>query len=164
MDRPDFTQSLETQEIVRLLADDKHAALFTYDEICKSSGANDKDDVRASISSARRILQRDKGIVFVTIIGEGIRRATDAEIVDSTARDVSGIRRTSRRGIERLSKVRDLSGLPRDKKTQFNLATSSLALIHHVTTPSAQAKIESKVEKQNEKLPVAETLAALGIA
>jgi len=160
MDRPQFRQSLETQELVKVLSAKDHADIFTYEELSKAAGV-DVQVNRGPLDSARRIVQREASLVFEAVPKIGVKRASDIEIVDGRARDVSRIRNIARRGIKALGCVRNFMSLPKDKQQQHNLTMSGLGLLHHVTTVSAQNKIAAKVETMSKQLPVAETLAAL---
>jgi hypothetical protein len=162
MPRSSYSQSLETQQLVKVLADKAHDPLFTYEEIEKASGVDPRKS-QAALASARRIVLRDHGIVFVTVRKVGIKRATDSEIVDGSSSDLSRIRNTSRRALKKLGAVANFAELPADKQREFNVKSSTFAVLHHATTATAQRKLEAAVTKKTETLPVAETLAALGL-
>lgn len=158
--RPAFRQSLETQTLVKLLSDETHDDTFTYDEISKAIGG-DIADHPGSLASARRVVQREKQIVFETVRGVGIKRASDSDIVNGRAKDLAGIRGIARRGLKKIACIKNYDSLPGDVKQRHNVYASGLALLHHATTQSAQAKIEQKVVQSKLKLPVADAIAAI---
>lgn len=160
-ERPIFRQSLETQNVVKLLSDDNHDDLFTYDEISKAIGS-DVAGHPGCLVTARRTVQREKQVVFETVRGVGIKRCSDADIVNGRAKDIAGIRGIARRGMKKIACVKNYDALPGDVKQRHNVYASGLALLHHATTNSAQAKIEQKVVQSKLKLPVAEAIAAIG--
>lgn len=69
------------------------------------------DEVRQTVISARRYLERDEGIVFATIRGVGLRRLNDAEKVESATGFTRRIRRVAGRGIQRLNAVSEPAAL-----------------------------------------------------
>jgi hypothetical protein len=62
-------------------------------------------ELRQTLNSARTYLERDEGIVFVTVRGQGLRRLTDAEKVESASGFTRRIRRTAGKGVQRLNAV-----------------------------------------------------------
>jgi hypothetical protein len=160
-DRPIFKKSLETQQLEKLLSDETHEPVFTYEEMSKAAGV-DVRDRRGCLQSALRIVQREKGLVFECIANVGMKRANDGEIVEGRSRDVSRIRRVAGRGIKKLECVRDVAALPAERRTQMNVMLSGLSVIKHATSAKAQGAIEQVVIRSKTKLPVAESLAALG--
>lgn len=160
MYRPLFRQSLETQKLIKLLSDESHDDTFTYNELSDAAGTDVRRH-RGCLETARKSLLRDKQIVFEAIPGVGLKRADDAMIVDARTSDMSRIRNVARRGLKKLACVRDFAQLNGDKQIRFNLLTSGLGMLYHITTPNAQAAIEQVVIQKKTKLPVEETLAAL---
>lgn len=160
MERPLFRQSLETQALVKLLGDKDHPDVFTYEEMSKAAGT-DVIANRNCIGSARRVLLREKQLVFESIPKVGIKRSSDVEIVEGGSKDIARIRNTARRAIKKGGCVRKFAELPKDKQVQHNLQMSAAGLLYHATTTSAQNKIEKQVTTAMQSLPVAETLAAL---
>lgn len=83
---------------------------ISYDAITKSVGA-DLEDIRPTLTNVRRYLERDEGIVFETVRGEGLRRLTDAEKVQSASRFTQRIHRTAGLGVQRIGAVSDFTAL-----------------------------------------------------
>lgn len=160
MERRDFTQSFETQQLVKYLADESHDPIFTYAELSKVAGV-DIQDKRSPLRSACDIVQREHHIVFHNVRGVGYQRADDKAIVQGSTKGVSRIRNIARRTLKALGCVRKFSELPDALKVQHNVQASAYGMIYHATTNSAHRKIESKVAEANKQLPLAETLAAL---
>ena len=82
----------------------------SYKSICKVAG-KPLEEIRQTLSNARRYLERDEGIVFATIKGEGLRRLSDSEKVQSAANFSRAIHRTAGRGLQRLDAVADVESL-----------------------------------------------------
>lgn len=157
--RPAFRQSLETQALVRVLSDQTHGDLFSYEELTQAAGV----DVQHAncLKSARHIVQREQGVVFLVVTGRGLVRANDEQIVDSGAQDITRLRNTARRAIKKASCVKSFAALPHSKQVQHNLQLSSAGLMYHLTTTKAQNKIESRVSDSLQALSVVETINAI---
>lgn len=67
--------------------------------------------LRSVVAVAIRVLERDEGIVFVNVRGEGYRRLTDAEKVESSKVFTARIRRSAGKGVARIGAVSDMSAL-----------------------------------------------------
>ena len=112
------------------------------------------------LQTARRILQRDHGIVFEAVIGEGLKRMDDAGCVRVGASYRQRIRRAAKRGLSKLL-CADPAKLTNDEKTEFHATASHLGVLHHMTGRAVTKQLTATVEKTQERLPVAKTLAAL---
>ena len=94
--------SVESQELIKFLNDATIGQVFTYAEMNEAV----KADVQARnniLQTARRNLLRDKGYVFGTIQGVGIKRLSDEEIPDEGVNAMKRSRRIARNGMKKLS-------------------------------------------------------------
>lgn len=137
--------------------------MVTYDELDNVAG----EPIRQSrgygwLATARRILQRERDQVWLSVRGVGLKRANVDEVRDSANNCVTKSRRSSWRGIKQLATV-DFSTLNNDQRVRFNTTASLLGAIHHMTGTKSVAKIEGAVAVAQDKLPVQKTLAAFGV-
>lgn len=119
-----------------------------------------KDDIAGPLSTARHALLREENIVFGVIRGEGLKRLSDLEIVDTAADTSRRLRRAARRGIQTLSAVGDFSALPRQDQMRHSASVSIFGVVAEMATAKAVAKIEDKIGDEARALPFAATLEA----
>jgi len=74
-----------------------------------------------ALTSARRHLETQHGIVFDCVRGVGLRRLGDVEKVTSTARHARSIRRTAKRGTTRIGAIENFAALPLKEQLQATL-------------------------------------------
>jgi hypothetical protein len=116
---------------------------------------------RGWLETAKRVLQRDYNQVWVCVRKVGIRLADASETIDSASCEVEKVHRASKRGINRLATL-DFSKLDNALRLQLNAKASHLSAIHGITSHKSCHLITSAVASQNERLPLAKTLAAFG--
>lgn len=111
---------------------------------------------RGALRTARRVAQREKGAVFDCVRNVGLKRLDDVGIVEGSTMTTARIRRTARRGMERLAAVQNFDGMPNAAKIQHNATMSVLGAIRSLAGPMSIKKIEDKVAAA--PLPTADTL------
>lgn len=109
---------------------------LSYAAITEHMG-QDLSELRHTITSVRRYLERDEGIVFECVRGEGYRRLTDSEKIESAATFQHKIRRTAVRGVMRIDAVTDPGALSNDDQ----LAASIRKTVFEAVQREAGAKI-----------------------
>jgi hypothetical protein len=157
--RPTFTASYDVRTLVLYLSECPVGKLITYQEM---SGLIDKDvqtEARHILTSARKITQREHGIVFGTIPEEGLKRLSDYEIVQTGQDTVVKIRRASHRGVTRIA-VAQPEKLSLEQRTQQNTYLSFLAMLHLASQEKRIKKLEAKVKEVQARLPLDTTLEA----
>lgn len=93
---------------------------LTYKAIAKAFD-QPFDDVRPTFVAARRMLERDEGIVFETVRKVGFRRLDDAEKVESSGKFRRTIRRNAVRGITRLDAVQEPTTLSNEDQLRLTI-------------------------------------------
>ncbi len=156
---PRFTRSFETQKIIERLEKLDIGEQVSYEELAVEAGLSRVSGSTGSLHSARHFLQRTEGRVFACVPGIGVKRATDAEIVQTGSMVVQHIHRTARRGMLRLA-CANFDVLSPEQRMEFNEKASHLAILQHVTTAKSAKRIGQAVAKSQAKLPVEATLAA----
>lgn len=114
---------------------------------------------RKKLDAARRRAERDNKMLFRAVTNQGIQRLDDIGITESGPATVRRIRSTARRGVKRLTLVRDFASLPNAAKIAHNTSAAQLGALHEFTKPAATKRIEDEVKATNHALPLAETLA-----
>lgn len=131
----------------------------TYSALSEVAGCDVQGIGRGYLTSARNILQRERGMVFDAVRGEGIKRLNDDGIVSTGDRSVNRIRRESTRGVRRLSKV-VFDKISPENRTRFNALASCLGMLRHVTKSKSIRILENHVQEKQTQLAVDETLTA----
>lgn len=133
-------KSAMTVRITDILRGVNH--MIEWDTLVNSTGVKSINSIRASVSSARRALERDK-ISFDVIRGVGLQRLSDSEKVHSTEKHKKRMRNTARNGIKRLSSVDNFVGL--DNSDQI-VATLNRTLFETVKQHTSLAKKSVKAD------------------
>lgn len=115
-------------------------------------------EYRHLLESARKILERDRHIVFEAVYKVGIKRMADGDICryvgPTSAKRIHAI---TRRGLKKLACV-ESEKLPKEKLTDYFASMSFLGTMAHVTKPKKYEELSSAVSAQNQKLLVETTL------
>ena len=149
-------QSVDTRLLVALLQKAEIGQVFNYTELSERLGRSIMG-AEPSLSSARRIVQRDFDIVFDVIRGQGIKRLSDAEIVALGDTLPGRVRRTARRMVQKIAKAKD-GELSKDQITQRNAVVSMAGALIHMASKSNMAKLEDAVRVNAGELAVGKTL------
>jgi hypothetical protein len=152
-----FQLSADTKTLYRLLREVKVGQLLTFAAISKTIGLRVDGSFPALQSARRKALNHD-GIVFGAVVGVGIRRLTDVEIVDSVASDRRYIRNRARRSATKLLTV-EYSKLSKRSKAEYIAALSIFGAMFRLTDERNVLKVEGYVGDQ--ELPLVETVAAI---
>ena len=150
--------SVDAQILIATLKDIAVGEVATYQSLSATIKRNVQTDAYGAMTTARRALQRDHRMIFGTVRGVGLRRLNDGEIVDAGRSHITSMRRTSRRGLKKLACV-DWDNLDNASRIKHNASASMLGAVNMITRESSIKKLEAKIEKTKEKLPIASTLA-----
>lgn len=159
MAAPLFEMSADARLLRQRLAKMQAGDEVSYAELTKEIG-RDVDGACSALQSARRSLLNSNQIVFDVVRGVGLRRLTDAEIVDASERDIAHVRRAARRGAKKLLSIGNFDALPNDKQLQHTTRLSVMSMIAHTTSDKQISKVEKAASGRSQELPIAETLAA----
>ena len=75
-----FERSKLTEQILEIFR--KSNGMVSYERL-KTATGHEIDEIRSTISNARKYLERDEGIVFGNIRGKGYKRLSDSEKAES---------------------------------------------------------------------------------
>lgn len=115
----------------------------------------------SSLKTARRHAFNDDGIVTEAIVGLGIRRLVDEEIVSSGRRDTRFMRRRSRRIVERLTYgIQDFFAMTPQKQNERTAIVSVQVMAMEAMKESNFKKIEKAAAGNSTELPIKATIEA----
>lgn len=151
--------SIESQEIRRRLEKCVIGDEVSYEELSALAMGDITEEKRFALQTARKALMHEKGMVFECIVGIGVKRLNDSEIIRTGENTLGRIHRLSHRGLEKLSCVNYDNLKPREQ-IEHNARFSALGALHHVTKPNQIKRLQGAVEKAAGRLQLEETLAA----
>jgi len=152
--------SIESQLLVDQLVTVAAGDVIPYATLAAAIGQPVQSGTgRNRLQTARRILQRDHATVFEAVANVGLKRMDAAGCVRVGSAYRQRIRRASKRGLEKLL-CADPADLTNAQKTDFHATASHLGVLHHLTGRAATKQLAAAVEKTDQRLPVAKTLAA----
>lgn len=156
---PIFETSTDSKTLAAVLAAATVGQIISYDELSKAIG---RTVTASKLSTARHIVQREQRIVFGAVAGVGLKRLSDAEIVDLSDSARDHLRRTTRKTAKKLHCV-DYDAMPKDKQTKHNTALSMLGVIGELSTEKSTQRLSQLIESTGTSLPTAKAaIAALG--
>lgn len=130
----------------------------SYANLTKAIGK----DVRArrhSLHSAMRHLLRE-GKVFAAVMGVGIKRLNDQEIVAVGDEGLRRMRKMANRISRKLSCVTDFDALPEKQRYRHNALMSLSMAVGSITDSRKVEKLEQRVAQVGRSLPLVQTLHA----
>ena len=156
---PRFRRSIDTQMVIDRLRAAAPGELVTYRELSDIIGRDVADGARHVLQSATRALQKHRQMVFAAVTRQGVRRLDDAGIVDMGGAAIKRIGRAARRAGVTLG-CANFDNLDDGRRVKHNATLSYFGVVEAISKKGAIAKIESRVEKTRQALPLAKTLEA----
>lgn len=154
---PMFQRSADADCLIALMQDASVGRTYTYEAMNAALGRKGKKRPSA-LGTALNHLRKHREIVFLTVTGEGVRRAADAEIVEEVrARMPRRIRGVTKWAGSRLGVVK-YDSLDSAHRVGFNLAATLGGAVAAATAPAAVKRLAAAVEDATKALPLAETL------
>lgn len=139
-DRARFSLSIEARLLYDRIRVMKAGETVTYGELSRIIDRDVQGECRGALRTARRLAQRDDDIVTDAVIGLGIKRLSDGEIVESGAGIFQRTRRLARRGVERLM-APDYDALPPEQKLRRDASLAALSAIDLFAKPGSIRRI-----------------------
>lgn len=152
-----FVKSAETIKLLALLSAANVGQVVTYEDMSAAIGRNVREFDRAAIYSARRMVQAEYRFVFATVTNVGLKRLSDNEIVELSGDDRTRIRKTVKRGLQRLA-VTDYAKLDDKSRHAHLVASAQLAAAGAMVEEKAAKRIASKVTPGSGIPAIGETL------
>lgn len=153
-----FKITHETALLAKHLEQLQVGDVATYEELNAVVFGNVRGGNKGNLAAARKILQREKNILFGTIRNTGIKRLSDAEVVSEGSRGMSVIRNAARRFSSRITCLQDFDALTVEAKAKHNASLSVFGAIAHFTKPSNVRQVEASAQAANDRLAIGQTL------
>lgn len=96
-----FARHPKTEDLIEALEAVKEGEVITYAKLSSIAGGNVQAEVRNRLNSARNHLSR-KGIEFLTLTGEGLRRADPSKLVEESTVNIKRVGKAARKYKRRL--------------------------------------------------------------
>lgn len=154
-----FELSADTRFLRQKLHEMKPGDTLTYAELSQAVSKPVKGSFSALQSAKRSLLK--EGYVFSAVVGEGIKRLTDGEVVSAADGDITSMRRRARKAGLKLSTV-SYDTLAPEKQLSLSAKSSIIGAVAALTTAKAITRMEKAVTGRSGELPIAETMKALG--
>lgn len=131
--------SIEASLIVGAFKDRAPGFMLRYEEIDTLIGREIRQS-RGYLTTARRILAREHGMLIETVLNEGVRVATEDGKVNASRQAIKGMDRQRRKGM-RILDITDAQKLSESVRREYNAQTALLGSLRLLTTPTAVKKI-----------------------
>jgi hypothetical protein len=147
--KPSFEISADVEKLVAFLSERERAS---YSEMSSLVGRRLNARDRYVLTSARRILENTRGIIFETERGVGIVRATNGQIADlATSHPINTIKRLTRRAQKRQTRV-NIQDLTADERLAFAIGRVVLNAVGKTTLKSFRQQIAHEIERRDGEL------------
>ena len=152
--------SIDSRLLYERLKAAKVGETVTYEDLTGIIGRDVQKEAYGNLTTALKLVQREDGLVFGTVIGVGRKRLNDEEIVGTAGDTIARVKSISKKGIRKITSVKNFDALPNDAKIQHNAALSILGVFQEISKPSKVRAVENKVKQSQNKLSLATTLDA----
>lgn len=158
---PTYERVLETSLLVDFLLEHQADSMIGY----AAMNAHIRGDVcgsdRSRLTSARRIIIKEHGIVFGTVRREGIRRLDDTQKIDEAESALPRMAGLARRAKTKLATV-NYDRLSAADKLRHQTKMATFFAAHEMARKTAQQRLADGIRARNNQLPPSrETLAIL---
>ena len=152
--------SIDVQKLVEVLKTVDEGQMITYADLTAAIGGRDvSKKYRYLLDQARRFIQREHEIVFAAEKNIGLIRLDDVGKSSIGKQTIVHIRRSAKRGCEKMSCVKDFDAMPEEAKAEHNFGMSVLGAIAASTKKKPLLAIEAKTRTAT--MPTADVLREL---
>jgi hypothetical protein len=141
----DLILSPRTRALIDVLRLVPLGDVVTYATLSATLGENVQKTAAQALASARRIVERDEGIVFQVVRKVGLRRihADEAPDIGTAAR--RKMNRASRRAVQTMTRAAHASnGLSPDAQRRLSAEVSAHGLLQELTRDAAVDRLQEK--------------------
>lgn len=157
---PTFAMSAETRLIRQELEKLKPGEVISYADLSAACG-RPIQGTSHYLQAARASLEKYEDYVFTVEYGKGVRRCTDADILQKSRGGLRSIRRKSVRVQRNLGAVEDYAAFTPREKNSYNVMMAISATIEQATSTSTIKRVERAASKMKDEISVRETIALL---
>ena len=138
--------SVDAQALAKVLEAAEPGDVVPYATLTATIRKNVQKEGYSTMDSARRLLLREKSMVFESVLNVGLKRLDGSGIV-SLGPDANGrIRRTAGRAIKKMACIGEAyESLSKDEKSSYNSNISALGAVKLFTGAPSIKRIESQV-------------------
>jgi hypothetical protein len=161
---PSFVCGIEPRSLadwlIKQAAAKDYDRVITYSEMSDVAGV-DVQEKRGVLTTARNVVHREAGLVFGTVIGQGVKLCTSAEIVGIGDHALRHVRKTTGKAIRKMASVKfeELSSVD---QVRHNTTVSFLGAMRLMTNASSRKRLEGAVAAKQARLEVRDTLNLFG--
>lgn len=152
-----FEPSIDARLLADRLSEVPAGETVKYADLNLVINRNVQAAARGALMSARRLLERERRILFESIVGVGLKRLTNEEIPKLGEAARRRIFKFSKRAVRKVSAA-DYEALSPQGKNQYNSALVALGTVAHFSSRDGAKKIESAVKEAQKPIPLAKTL------
>ena len=124
--------SVDAQLLAKRLEQVLVGEVIEYKDLNSVIKGNTQNGSRGALNAARKTIQREKQIVFEPVLGKGLKRLTDSEIVGTGTAALAKIRRSSKRAVRKLA-CAEYDKLKPEEQTRFNAVGAMLGALHQAS-------------------------------
>lgn len=152
-----FDRHPDTDALADRLRAVEPGQFVSYEELASAIDATAADliAVRGRLASARRIILKERDVVFHTVIRSGLRRATDSSLVEEAPRATKRVRRMAKKNTRHLSIARG-ERLTAEELRKRNVHMMVNSAVVSSTSKASQRKLGEQSGKS--KLPTARAI------
>ena len=150
--------SIDTKTVYDRISKAENGETISYSELSQIIGRDIQQVARCNLNTARKMCHRDNDMLFDVIRNVGIKRMDDEAIAKSGTKNLTKIKRISKKSIRELSTVQNFNTLPRDAKIAHNTALSIFGALHLFTKTNSIKKVANIMKKDMKSLPINKTL------
>jgi len=152
--------SIDSRTIYDRLVKVEIDEFIPYSDLTDLIGRSVQYEARGNLNTARNMARREHGMVFGVVIGEGLKRLKDEEIVGIGMKAVKAIGKASRRAMSKLICVKEFDKMSSDVQTKHNTMLSILGVMNAISKPKKIEALEGRVASAQKRLPLSKTLEA----
>jgi hypothetical protein len=152
--------SVEAQELAKHLETAEVGDVFTYQQL-NTLAKCDVQKRNTVLQTARRIAQRQRKIVFDTIVGVGIKRLSDEEIPDVGDASIKRSRNIAKKGMRTLA-CANLGKMTQETKVKAITAKTILGLFSESGSRKVRCLVEQGARTESDNLKIGNISALFG--
>ncbi len=143
--RPEL--SAEISALTGLLMALSVDSVLTYQQASAAIGRNVQTSARFALMRAREEAEKEGGHLFATVSGKGIKKLPAGSAYTIGQESMRRIRRTAKRGVDRLSRVR--GNMSEQEQGRITAYASMLGAVSLVAGSQAERAVEKLTEGQS---------------
>ncbi len=146
--------SIEAQILIKELSQLNPDDFISYTDLSALIGRDVQAEGRSALTTARRVVLREHGLVFSPIINKGLHCMTEEEIAQSGIYGITKIKRIANREKKKLHLgIKNFDSLSNESKIKHNAAASIFGVFQIMASSKSTKKIETAVAASNDAIP-----------